>query len=375
MGQAFELLVGVIAKGKEPKIDPPVINGRPRLEDRQGVQPDQCHGNWVGDDARISVCRQVSRVADPRGRLEIPAIQVQVEGRSGRSQPERLVIKPIPVQGRPAEFLGGVGRFELEAEAAPKTVRVGQELDFRIRVTGPAAWGISGRPELVRYEPPELGLRITAGHDQQSDEPPVRTFVYRLRPTRAGELVLPPVSIASFDPALARYVTHVTASVPVRVVAVPSFDPATIPDQSHSADEGRSSQIVGGVTVAVPILLAAYLILRRVLGAFDRPRASGPDLARRYAKRSAREFASIPYRREAVHVSGFPETVLEGPDMACSVGATATSAWIDLKSTSPQIVSNAAQRIAERLSEYLKRGLGQPMTALTRMKRTREWFV
>ena len=300
----------------------------------------------------------------PAGRLEIPAIQVQVEGRSGRSQPRRLVIKPIPVQGRPAEFLGGVGRFELEAEAAPKTVRVGQELDFRIRVTGPAAWGISGRPELVRYERPELGLRITAGHDQQSDEPPVRTFVYRLRPTRAGELVLPPVSIASFDPALARYVTHVTASVPVRVVAVPSFDPATIPDQSHSADEGRSSQIVGGVTVAVPILLAAYLILRRMLGAFDRPRAFGPDLARRYAKRSAREFASIPYSR-VLHVSGFPETVLEGPKHGLLGRATATSAWINMKSTSPQIVSNAAQRIAERLSEYLKRGLGQPMTALT----------
>ena len=37
VGRAFELLVGVIAKGKEPKIDPPAINGAPRLEDRQRI--------------------------------------------------------------------------------------------------------------------------------------------------------------------------------------------------------------------------------------------------------------------------------------------------------------------------------------------------
>ena len=172
------------------------------------------------------------------GPLEIPPIAAKIEGRSGRSQPKRLLIKPVPVPGRPAEFLGGVGRFNLSAEASPKTVRVGQELDFRIKVTGPAAWGMSGPLDLARYERPELGLRITAGPDQTSDEPPVRTFVYRLRPTRGGDIVLPPVSIASFDPALARYVTHVTAGVPIRVVAVPSFDPTTIPDDSLVRDRG-----------------------------------------------------------------------------------------------------------------------------------------
>ena len=44
---------------------------------------------------------------------------------------------------------------------------------------------------------------------------------------------------------------------------------------------------------------------------------------------------------------------------------TLNSAWVNLKSTSPQIVSNAAQRIAGRLSEYLKLGSGQPIGALT----------
>ena len=162
------------------------------------------------------------------GTLEIPAVQAELKGRSGRSQPKSVSIQAVPLPGRPAEFLGGVGRFELHAEASPKVVRVGQELDFRIKVTGPAAWGMTDRPDLGRYGRLGLGLRIEPKPDETIDEPPARTFVYRLRPTQAGEAVLPPVAIAAFDPSLSHYVTHVTAGVPIRVVAVPSFDPTTI---------------------------------------------------------------------------------------------------------------------------------------------------
>jgi hypothetical protein len=250
------------------------------------------------------------------------------------------------------------------AEASPKTVRVGQELDFRIKVTGPAALGMSGRPDLARYERPDLGLRITAGPDQSSDEPPVRTLVYRIRPTRAGEMVLPPISIASFDPALGRYVTHVTAGMPVRVVEVPSFDPTTIADDSLSTAAGRTSRIILAVTVAVPVLLAVYLMLRHVRRGLERAIVSSPELARRYARRSARELNSIAVAR-AVHLSGVPETALEGPENGLIGRMTLNSAWINLKGTSPQIVSKAALRIAARLSMYMKLGLGRPMGALT----------
>ncbi len=62
------------------------------------------------------------------------------------------MIQPVPLEGRPAAFLGGVGRFALQAEAIPNVVRVGQELEFRIKVTGPAAWGMTDRPVLERFE-------------------------------------------------------------------------------------------------------------------------------------------------------------------------------------------------------------------------------
>ena len=49
------------------------------------------------------------------------------------------------------------------------------------------------------------------------------------------------MAIAAFDPQRSRYVTQVTAGVPVRVVPVASFDPATVDlgDRLEVADPSR----------------------------------------------------------------------------------------------------------------------------------------
>ena len=56
-----------------------------------------------------------------------------------------LGVKALPVAGRTADFLGGVGEFEVGAEAEPTAVRSGQTLEYRVTVTGPAARGSPGR--------------------------------------------------------------------------------------------------------------------------------------------------------------------------------------------------------------------------------------
>ena len=126
-------------------------------------------------------------VARRSGTLLIPSIPVQLDERSGRSRSVQLKVLPVPEVGRPAGFLGGIGRFSLGAEASPKVVRVGQEFDLRVIVSGPAAWGMTVRPELTRYDQLALRLRIRPGPILTSDEPPERTFIYHLRPSRAAK--------------------------------------------------------------------------------------------------------------------------------------------------------------------------------------------
>jgi hypothetical protein len=172
VGQEFELRVGVVGTDQRPKIEPPSIGGADVWAIGTDLKPISVSG--IGAEvaeANLFVSR--FRVVPRRsGALEIPAIPARIGSRSGRSRPARLSIRPVPPEGRPAEFLGGVGRFALQAEVTAKVVRVGQELDFRITVTGPAAWGMSDRPELKRYDRLGIGLRIEPKQAETTQEPP-----------------------------------------------------------------------------------------------------------------------------------------------------------------------------------------------------------
>ena len=52
---------------------------------------------------------------------EIPPILARIDGRSGRSGPLRLTVEVCSFEGRPAEFLGGVGEFSVQASVLPTT--------------------------------------------------------------------------------------------------------------------------------------------------------------------------------------------------------------------------------------------------------------
>jgi hypothetical protein len=247
---------------------------------------------------------------------------------------------------RPAEFLGGVGRFELHAEAEPTVVRVGQEFTFRIKVTGPAAWGMTEHPELTHLDRLGIGVRIGREPDQATGEPPERTFAYRLRPTRAGEAVLPPVAISAFDPAIERYVTHVTAGVPIRIMAIPQFDPATIENPGSGSRSTVALPVVWTASgLSAVLLVGSYALLVTVRRGLGRRQVQGPTAARRYAARLGRGLESAvvaPVRRQGS---------IPGP--ATSVDQTG------------QPTHDAARRVTDGLIHYLQLGTGRPSGALT----------
>ena len=141
-GQGVEIAVLVLGREQRPKIELPHLNHADVWIAGTSFKPVSATG--IGslessDNVYITRLRVVPRRA---GWLEIPAVAAEIDGRSGRSAPLRLKIEPVPLEGRPAEFLGGVGEFTVQANASPATVRVGQEFIYRIEINGPAAWGI-----------------------------------------------------------------------------------------------------------------------------------------------------------------------------------------------------------------------------------------
>src|SRR5262249_5503659 len=94
------------------------------------------------------------------GPLLIPSIRLSDGGRQGRPAPSQAASPAVPSAGRTAAFLGGVGPFELEASAAPTSLRVGAELVYSLQIRGPGALG-SNPPEVpVGFGKLGLGLKL-----------------------------------------------------------------------------------------------------------------------------------------------------------------------------------------------------------------------
>ena len=116
------------------------------------------------------------------------------------------------------------------------------------------------------------------------------TFVYRIRPTRAGNGVVPPVAIAAFDPRSLRYITKVTQGVPIKAATVPAFDPRTI---NYSAPDGDRNRRIAWASTALVLILCAFLGLAVVIRRQRRlARQTSLRQAQRISRRMVRELSN-----------------------------------------------------------------------------------
>ena len=115
---------------------------------------------------------------------------------------DETIIKPLPKEGRPANFNGAVGKYSIIAEASPQTVQVGDAIDLHFAVQG------EGRLELLSA--PKLNEQADLNRDfKVSDEPLAgivdrgrKVFSTSIRPHRDDVTEIPPVEFPYFDPDL-----------------------------------------------------------------------------------------------------------------------------------------------------------------------------
>jgi hypothetical protein len=338
VGQGIELRVGVEAAGEKPQVF------APRLTDAEialiRVDTVQRGSTAIGNrvEERILYVFRYRMVPRRPGELSIPPVHARVAGRSGAGAPVKLLIHALPLEGRPASFLGGVGRLEAGAEAWPTTVRVGQTAEYRLRLVGPGARGSARLPDLDGFRHLGAGLEVEPLPPEVVADPPSRVLRYRLKPTRPGEVVLPPVAVATFDPVAGQYLTRAAPGVAIRVVDVPRFDPNTLRYAPVPGSPGRSEPAV----IAPARWLSWLLALTACLLAWPAVRTTRKLLER---AKSVRDADPIRFARGAARRLDQPFNDSE-----------ALSTWI-----------------AQALAHYLLLAAGRPEGALTPLE-AREAF-
>ena len=146
-----------------------------------------------------------------RYKVRVPAVDVEV--------------RPIPKEGRPAGFRdGNLGRYTLAVEVRPARVRAGERVVLTLRISG------EGHVEALKApEPPELpGAEVETLPASDSDRVEktvagvsgTRVFQWIIVPRQEGELAVPALEFAYFDPVAGEFEVATTEPLTVAVEGI-----------------------------------------------------------------------------------------------------------------------------------------------------------
>ena len=130
-----------------------------------------------------------------------------------------LTIKPLPAQGKPADFTGIVGNFKVEGSLDTDRVKVGESVSLQVKVTGEGNFsalqdlkpdGLSGAFEIFEGGTPAVEKRLGV--------PVSKTWAFALVPKREGSYRIPLPRFTYFDLASESYKATEQMDFPLEVL-------------------------------------------------------------------------------------------------------------------------------------------------------------
>lgn len=185
---------------------------------------------------------ELTRAFQPRraGRVTFPppALKGGVCASVKRDEPQRdlvyvvgkpldVVVPELPTEGRPAGFVGAIGRaFTLDGAVLPNRCRVGDPVVYTLTLRGTGNLEEVDPPEFASI--PAFAERFAIETPTAEDAPGARVLRATLRPRVAGAIEIPAVPFAYFDTDRGSYVELATKPVALTVEAVAALGAGSI---------------------------------------------------------------------------------------------------------------------------------------------------
>lgn len=146
-----------------------------------------------------------------------------------------IKVKPLPTEGRPSDFTGAVGQFEVQATVENNTVPVNQPVSLRVRFEGAGNAKLIDLPAiewptgLEQYDSKSTSKFFKNGRS-------FKEFELLVIPRQEGELKIPALSVGMFDPQTKKYYSRSTQPIVLNVTNNPN---APVGSSSRLSDKKK----------------------------------------------------------------------------------------------------------------------------------------
>jgi hypothetical protein len=183
-------------------------------------------------------CNIIVKTQDSDGMFDDFFPNYQKQSVQVKSKRVLLHILPLPVAGKPANFSGGIGQFQLKVAATPETVNQGDPVTVKLDISGKGNFQAVNAPVLQNpsgfkvYDPQRKN-----GAEQKEDI----SFEQILIPVDAKIRQIGPYIFSYFNPVAGKYQQIVTPAIPLSVKVTQGYNESSsgVENSDHSEHFGR----------------------------------------------------------------------------------------------------------------------------------------
>lgn len=165
---------------------------------------------WVQEQVRRLYPQRTGQIVIEPATLLLPIPRGR---KTLKTNPLKLTVQPLPETGKPAQFSGAVGEYQISAQVDRSSIEAGRALTLSLQISGRGSMQTVTAPKL----PAIPGVVVNGPNLVEDSVPTTRTYAYALIPARSGTLRIPAIAYIYFDPSRAVYATAQTAPIPVSV--------------------------------------------------------------------------------------------------------------------------------------------------------------
>lgn len=157
-----------------------------------------------------------------------------------------ISVKPLPSEGKPADFSGAVGTFTSNATIDKQEVKENEAINLKVTYSGKGNIKLISDPEFVfptdfEVYDPKKNTNIKTGLAGVQGS---KTYEYLIIPRHAGNFTIPSASFTYFDPSSKKYVTQQTPVFNINVLRGDG-QPATVSDGGIKSVSKKDVTLLG----------------------------------------------------------------------------------------------------------------------------------